>query len=309
MVTLQEAAEMFVSVDRSAATNRNYKQCLNALAAGIGEERPIGEITYADLLRYTVALKPRISPSTFAQYVTIIKVFFGWGVDVKLILDSPAGALKARRPPKDPAIERAMPPEHLQAMLDVAYAKPRNYAILMFFADTGARVGGVASLRLSKLDLEANEAVIIAKGGRPYKVYFCEPTASALQRWLAVRPQTEHDYVFTASGEHQPLTKSSITDMIRSLSTNTMGIAYGPHSIRHAVGHALAKAGVPVTVTQQKLGHQNPENTLIYYPTDAHLVREMGNKHSLVTGAAEQRPNKDSKTSKIITVNQWRQNA
>ena len=37
-----------------------------------------------------------------------------------------------------------------------------------------------------------------------------------------------------------------------------------PHILKHSLGTHLANSGVPVQVVQQRLGHRNIQNTLVY---------------------------------------------
>jgi integrase len=139
----------------------------------------------------------------------------------------------------------------------------------MFFADTGCRVGGLLSLRRSALFLDSGVAMLAEKGGKPHRALFSPDTAAALTCWLERRPATAHEYVFIARCTGAPLTRGAVNSLFKTLSRKlALSRVWTPHAIRHAVGHAYAKAGVPATITQRKLGHSDVSTTLnYYYPT------------------------------------------
>lgn len=272
MPTLEQALHTYLQLDRRPMTNYQYRLVLGKFVTAIGPGRDVRLATYEDLIDYLARLRERgLRPFTVANHTAVIKAFFHWCVERRYIDTSPAEGIARSIPRRDPSQSRAIPPDELQRMIQYAKAtSPRNYAILLFFADTGCRVGGLVSLTLANLDLEHHVALLEEKGGQPHRARFGVQTAAALENWLRVRPKVAHDYVFTTSGSGRPLKRQSVASMVTKLARRTDASEdWSPHSIRHAVGHAYAKAGVPVTITQRKLGHSHPSVTAaFYYPTD-----------------------------------------
>lgn len=283
MLSLKQVLADFLKVDRSAYTNQNYRRVLEKMVTAIGPERGIVLISYADLLNYTDHIKRGLEQSSFKQYVTVIKVFFTWAVKVRYLDWSPATQLTARTPPRKRLEERAVPSDILEAAMQLAYKDARDYAILAFIRGTAARVSGVASLRLSNLDLHNMQAWIYNKGGDWYWVYFGESTAAALARHLESRPTCDHDYVFTsrrgACGELKTYTYSAIV----AKWTRMAGKVYRSHSIRHRTTQDWDEQGVGVSVLRDKLNHADL-NTLNYYfarqnPQLRGVSRDMDKSH------------------------------
>lgn len=278
MPTLNEALRAFLRVERSPFTNRHYRRNLNRLITAIGPQRDVRRVTHDDLADYVDSLRgqPSISANTLQTYVRIMRTFFNWCVKEKYIAVSPAQALSVRSPGRRPG-SRAVPSDDLRRMLDAARYRPRDRAVLLFLVDTACRAGGLASLTLDRLHLEEGKAVLLEKGNRWHTVYFSPETAEALRAWLEVRPEVGHGYVFTTTGSAgKPLSRVGVSDVVRRLSklagTDKVWTA---HAVRHAVGHAYADAGVPVTVTQAKLGHSSPDITMrFYYPEGEQIVAE-----------------------------------
>lgn len=297
MPKLRNCLQTYLQIDRSAYTNRNYAACLNSMSRSIGPDRDIRRITFDDLADYTSQLREGVAQSTFHQYIRVIKTFFSWCVKTGHIKESPAVPLRARKPSRDPSRNRAIPAADLKRMLRVAQPNLRNYAIILFLADTGCRVGGLTSLTLDRLDVDKQTAVLQEKGGTWHRVYFGEEVADALREWMAIRPKVQHNYIWTGKGGGR-MKRESLSTMITRIAKKATGKVYGPHAIRHSVGHALARR-VPVTMTQQKLGHADPQITMeYYYPSDDESLKEISLRHSLA--ALDEQPDTDKKQPEKI---------
>ncbi|MBL8165567.1 MAG: site-specific integrase [Anaerolineae bacterium] len=261
MLSLQQALALYLQVDRARHTNLNYQRCLSPFVTDIGPGRNITLVTYADLLDYTARLHSTVQQSSFKQYVTIIKGFFNWCVSTRLLEHSPAAQLTARKPPRYREDERAMPEEVFAEALRRAWPKPRDYAVLSFFQGTACRAGGIASLRLPNLNIANMRAWIENKGGDFYWVYFGEMTAAALDRYLDVRPEVQHDHVFVSHRHPDvPLSASRYSDIVARYTD----MRYRAHSIRHMITQRWDEQGVPLTELRDKLNHVSASTTNAY---------------------------------------------
>ncbi|MBZ0292256.1 MAG: site-specific integrase [Anaerolineae bacterium] len=83
---------------------------------------------------------------------------------------------------------------------------------------------------------------------------------------------------------YRPLTRSGVQALIRRLALDVEASRpWSPHAIRHAVGHAYARAGIPVAVAQHKLGHSAPGITMQhYYPQDDPYLKQVSRRFSLL---------------------------
>lgn len=291
MPTFTDCLHIYLQVDRSPSTNQQYQVVLAPLVAALGPQRDITLIRYEDLLDYLSRLRPQIRPTTLASYTSVVKAFFNWCVQRRYIERSPAADIVRRQPDRDPR-SRAVPQDELLRMVEYArVTSPRNYALLLFLIDTGCRVGGLVSLTLDNLDLNEMAAWLTEKGGVWHRAYFGETTAAALRVWLGKRPTVSHESVWTGPGPtHTPLTAKGVAFVVRRMAERTdASRKWGPHSIRHAVGHAYARAGLPVTITQAKLGHSTPTITLShYYPDHDDYLRQVSRRHELLALAPDE---------------------
>lgn len=288
MPTIAEATTTYCKIERSPATTRLYRRILFSLTSAIGPERDLARLSFEDLLDFMdVLLRRGLKDSTRMQYSVVIKGFCAWCVSRKYIAESPAADIQVRVIKRDPTDSRAVPPEDLQKMLNFSFPNRRNYALLMFMIDTGCRVGGLCSLTFPHLDLDKHNAWLFEKGAKWHQVFFGPETKAALRRWLDRRPTPTpaHDYVWTAKAPFfQGLTVAGVEAIVRRTSEAAeCSRTWYPHAIRHAVGHAWAKAGLPATAIQGKLGHENVLTTIEhYFPHDMQYVEELSQRHSLI---------------------------
>ncbi len=169
------------------------------------------------------------------------------------------------------ARNKVMPVQDLYRLLDAAQERaeagmPRDLALLMFLADTGARRGEAATLRLCNLHMEGLEAFVVGKTDER-QVDYTRKTAEALRVWLAVRGQLDHDYVFTGQGTTNnggPLKADAINGIMRRLGKRAGVRRVNPQSIRHLVGQSWTDA-VNLELVRMKLGHASVTTTAMFY--------------------------------------------
>lgn len=288
MPTLHDCLHTYLQIDRSDQTNHQYELVLSKLVKSIGPDRDIAIIRYEDILDYFARLRQRgLKPSTLSGYTSIVKSFFTWCVRRKYIPSSPAEDIVRRHPGQTPDSSRAVPPDELARMVEYArITSPRDYAMMLFMADSGCRVGGLVSLTIKNLDLDTMTAELFEKGEIWEKVFFGETTAAALAAWLKKRPAVTHDYVWTGDAPlYAPLKRSGAAAMVRRLAEHTdASHLWGPHAIRHAVGHAYARHHDPA-VTQRKLNHKSLGVTLkYYYPNvNSHHIAHVSRRDELLS--------------------------
>lgn len=303
-MTLNDALRAFLlsleAQGRSAETIETYRVRLASFVElyGAGE---VGSVGPAEVDTWVVAQRRQklryenhptrptvnsgISLATLAGRIQSIKTFWRWCAERGHVAKSPACHLKQEH--YDPSAEsRAMTKEDLAAMLRVARERgsPRDYAILCFVAETAARLGEVASLRLGTLRLEKLEATIVGKTGKGV-VDFNKRTADALRAWLAVRPRSDSDKVFVGEGRYagQPLNREGIHQVLKRLARDAdVHGRFSVHSIRHLVGQNFTDHG-NLELARQKLRHANITTTARHYANqDRARLKQATEKLSLL---------------------------
>lgn len=264
---LKKAIELFLG-EFIPTTRTSYTYPLTLMRDWIGATKTLDAIQPAMLIEYLqVVVKPRnYAPATHHKHVKTIKTFFNWCVRMELISKSPAQVVKNKRLRTAIDREKAMTDAELQRLLDVVKHKPRDFALVMFLADTGCRRGGVAGLRLEDIDWSALTAKVTEKGSKERRVAFGEACAKAIQQWLVFRGERYKItgvYVFTRHGEKMHANNVSL--MIRR-ACKIAGIRIrSAHSLRHRKGHQLSDAGISPSIGAIVLGHEDPKITLDHY--------------------------------------------
>ena len=263
------------------STRSWYSRRLGALVEFVGDVE-IEELTISDLRRWRASLIERdarwtdhptrpeeeggLSPWTVRGYIRAVRAFCNWLVHEGLLVSSPAARL--RLPPKPPNPPKAVRPQDVVAMLEVADARDR--AIVCVLAATGCRVGGLCDLRLSDLDLNHQPARAMVRekgrGGKKSRLVFFGPqTVDALRSWLAIRPEMGgDDHIFL--GQRGPLTEGGIYQVLRRLAKKA-GVEgrFNPHAFRHAFARGALENGADLGTVSQLLGHSSVQVTDEFY--------------------------------------------
>jgi len=157
----------------------------------------------------------------------------------------------------------------------------RDYALLLFLYNTGARADEVAQLSVSDLRLahaphrDRSSVQIRGKGN---KIRFCPlwpHTVRELDALVGEKAPTEHVFMNRLG---RPLTRFGVHTMVkrhaRRVSATMPGLAakrVSPHSIRHTCATHLLRAGVDINTIRAWLGHVSLDTTNVYAETDLEM--------------------------------------
>lgn len=180
------------------------------------------------------------------------------------------GVRSPRSSPKEPSF---LGQHEYKALLYEAQRRhrPRDYAILMTFLQTGIRVGELCRLTLRDLFLDRRELLVRQrKGGVDTDIPLNSVAVDALREWLSVRPATAADTLFLSKNV-RPLTERAIRYLVKSY-LRRAGIRKqaSVHTLRHTFGSHKANKGVDIAQLQYWMGHKRRETTLTYI----HLIKK-----------------------------------
>lgn len=284
---LKQAIHEFITARSgivAASTIRFYRSRLRAMSEYLGQ-RPAESVTITDLRAWRADLCHGRQPSTVHGYIRACRTFWHWLTEENTIPDNPAARLKLPPLPHQPKrdIDRA----DAIAILNAAQDNPRDYALIRMLADTGARIGGLATLTLATVDLETDQhgryrATVWEKGrggeNLARTVYFGEGTAQALRRYLETRPNADTDRLWLTQqpGRPQkPLTRSGIHQVLKRYAKRARVTGkWNAHAWRHRFAHSLIDAGIPLSDVSQLMGHSSIIITADFYGqrSDQHLA-------------------------------------
>lgn len=271
-VTVWNAIQSFQRLalsGKSPATKQWYAARLSLLARSLGETRPLADILEVDLFLWRERLeKSNLAPDTLHGYIRAARRLFHWLlkrgiVEVDLVQDLHLPRLPRRG-------KRGISDHHARLILDEAKRwSVRDYAMLLFFASTSARRGGVAELRMSDLQLDLPEptcrrVTVYEKGGKQRVVFMDGETLSALRAWLLVRPGRS-EFVFVSNAGKR-LNVNSISEVIDRYKRR-LGIVgqCSPHQWRHRWFRRILENRMPLTQAAQLGGHESVQLTYQYY--------------------------------------------
>lgn len=244
-------------------TRRWYRGRLATLREFFGD-RALEGLGTVDLRAWRAWLIGRdLSPWTLHGYGRAVKRFFKWLTLEGAIAHNPADLLRLPKLPAEPP--KAIDNADLVRILEAAQCSgPRDLALVLFLADTGARVGGAATLTIKDLELGRGRAVVREKGQKARTVYLSGRTVAALNSWLTVRPAAFGDAVFI--GQRGPLTPGGIYQVFKKLAV-AGGITgrCNPHSLRHGWARSALARGADLKTVSDILGHSDITTTARFY--------------------------------------------
>jgi site-specific recombinase XerD len=156
----------------------------------------------------------------------------------------------------------------------------RDYTLLLFLYNTGARVSEALGIRAADLALDGNRHVRLF--GKRKKERICplwRDTAAALQRLVVARDTQPDDYLF-ANRDGLPLSRDGVAYILRKYTALAAVMMPAlrhrrvtPHVMRHSCAVALLQAGVDITVIRDYLGHASIATTGRYVTTNLQMKR------------------------------------
>jgi integrase/recombinase XerD len=158
----------------------------------------------------------------------------------------------------------------------------RDYALLLFLYNCGARVSEAADVRWDDLQLVPPRQVRLrGKGKKERLLPLWRETADALNRLRGMAKGRDQQHVFV-NRHGQPLTRDGIAFI---LSKHVSAVAahdrprlvqkrITPHVLRHSCAMALLQSGTDVTVIRDYLGHTSVATTGRYITTNLQMKRD-----------------------------------
>jgi integrase/recombinase XerD len=153
----------------------------------------------------------------------------------------------------------------------------RNHAIFELLAATGMRIGEAQGLRLGDLSLDDTPVVrVFGKGSKERVIPMHDDAALVLMDYIEhhrpkLSPQSDHLFV---TDKGTPLSRESFYYSVRRYAKAAkISQRVYPHLIRHSFATAMVKAGMPLPVLQELLGHASISTTAIYTHVSAEHLR------------------------------------
>jgi site-specific recombinase XerD len=158
----------------------------------------------------------------------------------------------------------------------------RDYALLLFLYNCGARVSEVTGVRWSDLQLVPPRQVRLrGKGRKERLVPLWRETADALHRLRSMVTSADQQHVFL-NRHDQPLTQDGVAYILQKYASAVATeerptLAHKritPHVLRHSCAIALLQSGTDVVVIRDYLGHASVATTGRYITTNLQMKRD-----------------------------------
>jgi integrase/recombinase XerD len=144
----------------------------------------------------------------------------------------------------------------------------REYALLLFLYNTGARASEAAELSIHDLHLDHASVDILGKGRKRRQCPLWPKTVGELRALVVDRLPQEHVFLNRCG---QPMTRFGIHTLVErtaaKVQTTMPTLAdkrVSPHSIRHSTATHLLSSGADINTVRAWLGHASLETTNVY---------------------------------------------
>lgn len=283
---LGEGAKAFLRTlegrNASPETIRAYSTSLAQFLGYLTECYPAGlradEVQQEDIEEYLIALSRRgLSGVTRANRLAAIRELFRFLVKRGLIPHSPA--IEVSIPKREQKGRVWLRPDEYTKLLSAAGGHPRDFCILQLFLQTGLRVSELCGLEVDDVDIAGKLLrVRHGKGQQARDIPLEKKAIRALKTWLDLRGFVPTTTALFTNRYGQGLSDRSVRELLTTY-RQAAGITKRatPHSLRHTFASYKARAGVPLPMLKDMLGHAKLSTTQIYTHTDqldAHKVME-----------------------------------
>lgn len=284
-----------VIADRNLSRNTqtSYRDAIRLLLRFIAERYHINatdltvEDVNAEVVRNFLAYlekEHRNSPATLNQRLTAIRSLFRFISQCVPELVDLATQVEAV-----PIRKTALPTiSYLEKKeMDAFLATPdrsrlqgqRDYALLLFLYNAGARSSEAAHLTVGDLDLGTSPFVRILGKGRKIRLCPLWPhTAKTLRALLGRRLEGPREAAVFLNVRGAPITRFGIHALVERMARRAskqvpslQGKRMSPHVIRHSTACHLLRAGVDINTIRDWLGHVSLETTNRYAKVDLEM--------------------------------------
>jgi len=164
----------------------------------------------------------------------------------------------------------------------------RDYVLLLFLYNSGARASEAAQLTIADIDLAQPAVRLLGKGNKIRHCPLWPVTTQTLTPLVAQRAPTQQVFLNRCG---QPITRFGIHALVKRCAQKAAAVIpslaskrVSPHTLRHTTAVFLLRAGVDINTIRAWLGHVSINATQVY----AELDLEMKAKALATCEAAEE---------------------
>ncbi len=276
--------------NKSLETIGTYRRSLHEFERWFVQQRGQFRFTSADVQRYKLYLMQakQLHQVSVSTYLTALRRFCQYLVDIGLLRDNPARTVKGNRRPSSHSrsVLTRVEIEQLLAVLerDTSQIGLRDRAIvhMMLFA-------GLGEVEIVRADVRDLDQTLLgcflrvqAKGhtAKDQQVPLDTPVVEVLEAYLATRRPLRPEMPLFVSHGHRSEGKRLNTRSVRSRISQHLEAAgitrrgVTPHSLTHTAALIWLNQGMPVEEVKRRMRHGTLETTMIYYRKQGLLNRD-----------------------------------
>jgi integrase/recombinase XerD len=248
----------------------------------LASDPDILSITGDDLRRFIITLqntnkfqdhpfnKPQetnISALSIQTYCRGIRAFFGHLLREELIQANPMANVRMPRAPAK--VVPTFSEQEIQRLLASPNRRTdtgfRDYALMLTYLDTSARLSELANMAVGDVDLENGYIRVLGKNKRERYLPIGQKVAKALLKYdLNHRPQPMGNDRFWLTRDGLPLMPNRIEKIIGTHGKKAGLSSCYPHKLRHTSSVMYLRNGGDPFTLQKKLGHSSLQMTRHY---------------------------------------------
>lgn len=239
----------------------------------------VADVTTMDIRVYLAKIQKenKLKNSSLETLKTYIRSFFGWLRVEGFIINNPAERIKAIKVEK--RIRKALEPDELEQMRD-ACKTVRQQSILEFAFSTGCRLSEICSINIMDLNWNELSLKVVGKGNKERKVFFSPKAKLYIKKYLNSRTDACPALFVSGRQPHGRLGERAIEKEVAKIAKNAgLERAVFPHLLRHTFATFALKAGMPLPVLQELMGHESPTTTQVYAKIDSDMVKQEYRKY------------------------------
>lgn len=274
----------------SERTIKAYSDVITSFERFLGSGE-IENTTPTQVRAFLFTMKDRgVSSAYVAYHYRHLKAFFNFLVRENILLSNPMQAIsKPKLPAQFPhVLEEHQVVELLrEAKKRKAFEGIRDYTMILTFLDTGIRLGELANLGVSDVNLTNRSLSVKGKGDKQRTVYMGFSLVRAFLKYIGLRNQMLKKYApytkeLFVGRKGEALKLRNIEQIIQRLAQKTgiEGVRVSPHTFRHTSLTAMVRNGMNPFAVQQIAGHSQITTTMIYVHMVGKNLQEQQEKYS-----------------------------
>ena len=215
-------------------------------------------------LRHTNA-----SGKSIKRYLSSIRVFFNFLIEVGEIQTNPALLIKT------PKVERDLPKtidfDDLKKMMTInstQYKELRAVLMIELLYSCALRVSELVGINFEDIDMDEGFVKVMGKGGKARFSPMGQTTIDVLKRYIKQRPNCATNALFINQNNTRISTRT-VQNVVKKRALQVgISINVHPHMLRHAAATHFLQSSHDLRTVQEFLGHKSIKSTQVYTHLD-----------------------------------------